>query len=492
MQLYGRLPVFVRLMFFTTNARETSLPAFLSDSQVRAALQRANSLRPQGHLKFPSSMAHAQPQFQAERDLRDAPAIPFYHVFGYPDSSYPSKNPEQSGVPTKFVPGQETASVLKITKRPRLRPKDISHRQSLGSGEQESSSIALSGRNVSGFTSPPAPPDGRFPHPTPSPESFMVDLAFGQRRVTVPGSCRIMSVDDLHSTASAIANLEPASIRLTFEGVTLESDTFLGDYPRMGLSPRVTVSVQPASSGPRKNKNFMGDSVSQSMTLGMSAAGPTPPRTSFAGPDPPVTLSSDSGTSSFVIIVMFEDSSAMRPVVWGDMEVRHLCQLVAAHSHVSPDTGFLQFAGSTLDACRSLRDPPEIRAGERVYAFFSIERALHCVLRAMQGGRPPPSTPPGPQHFGPPLRPGYARPSPPQTYLSSPYSAPAGNLPRPSAGITRATPSDKLRSTFKCPKCLGEMRHWKVWNKGFVRFLSINQLIGPCAGRGFSSGQAHA
>jgi hypothetical protein len=163
-------------------------------------------------------------------------------------------------------------------------------------------------------------------------------------------------------------------------------------------------------------------------------------------------------------------------LVWRDMEVRHLCQLVAAYSHVSADTVFLQFAGFILDACRSLRDPPEIRAGERVYAFFSFERALHGVLRAMQGGGPPPSTPPGPQHFGPPLPPGYARSSPPQAYPPAPYSAPAGNLPRPNAGIARATPSDKLRSTFKCPKFLGEVRHWKVWNQGFVRFLSINQL----------------
>jgi hypothetical protein len=122
-------------------------------------------------------MAHAQPQIQAERDLRNAPARPFYPVTSYPDSSYPSHNPEQSRVPSRFVTGQETASVLKITKHPRLRPKDVSHRQSLGSGEQESSSGSLSGTNASGFTSPPAPPDGRFPHPTPSSEGFMV--AFG-------------------------------------------------------------------------------------------------------------------------------------------------------------------------------------------------------------------------------------------------------------------------------------------------------------------------
>jgi hypothetical protein len=36
--------------------------------------------------------------------------------------------------------------------------------------------------------------------------------------------------------------------------------------------------------------------------------------------------------------------------------------------------------------------------------------------------------------------------------------------------------SDKLRSTFKCPKFLGDARHWKQWNKGFVRYLAIQQL----------------
>jgi hypothetical protein len=82
--------------------RETSplLPAFLSDSQVRTALQRANSLRPQGHLsdepQFPSSLTNAQSQFQAERDWREVPARPPYPIIGYTDSSYPS-NVERSG-----------------------------------------------------------------------------------------------------------------------------------------------------------------------------------------------------------------------------------------------------------------------------------------------------------------------------------------------------------------------------------------------------------
>jgi hypothetical protein len=84
------------------NERETSplLPAFLSDSQVRAALQRANSLKPQGHLsdepQFPSSLANAQSQIQAERDWREAPARPSYPIIGYPDISCPPNTPANS------------------------------------------------------------------------------------------------------------------------------------------------------------------------------------------------------------------------------------------------------------------------------------------------------------------------------------------------------------------------------------------------------------
>jgi hypothetical protein len=51
------------------NARETSLiPEFLSDASVRAALHRANALRPQGHLsdepQFPSALGRSTHVFQ--------------------------------------------------------------------------------------------------------------------------------------------------------------------------------------------------------------------------------------------------------------------------------------------------------------------------------------------------------------------------------------------------------------------------------------------
>ena len=51
----------------------------------------------------------------------------------------------------------------------------------------------------------------------------------------------------------------------------------------------------------------------------------------------------------------------------------------------------------------------------------------------------------------------------------------AGSHPSPATGGTSFV-SDKLRATFKCPKFLGEVRYWKTWNQGFVRFLSINEL----------------
>jgi hypothetical protein len=178
-------------------------PTFLADSQVRAALQRADSLRPQGHLSdepyFPSSVMGVTPLFQDGREQGGILSRDFHPTMGpyaYPDSSYaprspvtlPSQdsNPEHVGVSAKFEQGKETASVLQITRRPRLRPKDISHRQSLGGNGQ---GPLLS---TAGYDSPPptTPPFGisAYPSATPAPRNFMVTLAFGQRRVSLPGS----------------------------------------------------------------------------------------------------------------------------------------------------------------------------------------------------------------------------------------------------------------------------------------------------------------
>jgi hypothetical protein len=101
-----------------------------------------------------------------------------------------------------------------------------------------------------------------------------------------------------------------------------------------------------------------------------------------------------------------------------------------------------------------MADPPAIQVGARVYAFFSIARALRMVVQAMQGGHPPPTTnPPGPVPFGPSLPQGFSR-TPSRTPV-------AGSHPSPAIGGASSV-SDKLRATFKCPKFLGEVRYWKT------------------------------
>ncbi len=89
------------------------------------------------------------------------------------------------------------------------------------------------------------------------------------------------------------------------------------------------------------------------------------------------------------------------------------------------------------------------------------------------GGASPPPPPPGPSSFGHMGSPGTSHPSFPGFRAIAAPPAP-GSSGQP--GTSRSTASDNLRSTFKCPKFLGEARHWKVWNQGFIRFLSINRL----------------
>ncbi len=192
-------------------------PEFLGESQVREALQRANSLRPQGQLDdephFPSSFLGTHSRVRVEGEWggahRDLPPIDPVLV-AYPDASNPSRSPAvrlhsqgpvpaQSEIWTRFQPGNETASVLQLTKRPRLRPKDVTHRQSLGHNQQGSSSSVAPTRLEMGCD-PPSPtvlPFGYVAHPplTPIPRNFMVTLTFGDRRVSVPGSPGLL-VDD--------------------------------------------------------------------------------------------------------------------------------------------------------------------------------------------------------------------------------------------------------------------------------------------------------
>ncbi len=179
-----------------------------------------------------------------------------------------------------------------------------------------------------------------------------------------------------------------------------------------------------------------------------------------------------SNESSFLILLEFEDGRTATQVVWPSMPIRHLCVQIGELARVRPDTVFCYFAGSMLDNERCISDPPAIGDGARVHVFFGIGRALRFVIHSLQGGQPPPTPPPTsppqgpPTPYGPVIPPGFTR-QPPATTPTAP-----GNATHP----TSVSTSDRLRNTFKCPKFLGDPRHWKVWNQGFIRFLSINKL----------------
>ncbi len=178
---------------------------------------------------------------------------------------------------------------------------------------------------------------------------------------------------------------------------------------------------------------------------------------------------------SYRIWLVYEDGRAVSQVVWRTMHIRDLCVRIGEQFQVPPDTVFCYFAGSILDVERQIADPPTIGNGAQVHVFFTIANALRFVVHSMQGGTPPPTTPPptppgppGPQPFGPTVPPGFNR--------VVPLVKDLGTAPRHTESRDRTSASDHLRNTFKCPKFLGDSRHWKTWNQGFIRFLSINKL----------------
>jgi hypothetical protein len=117
-------------------------------------------------------------------------------------------------------------------------------------------------------------------------------------------------------------------------------------------------------------------------------------------------------------------------------------------------------------------------SGTRVFLFFSVQRALQSFGFHPGPGPFHPTTPPSttlapPPTFGPALPPGFTRAA----------RGPSSTL-GPSA---RESLNDKLRGTFKCSKFLVDARHWKQWNKDFVRFLAI-QLLDHVVDASFKQG----
>jgi hypothetical protein len=134
----------------TSSSEEETFPAFLGETQVLETLRRAGDLFQQRHglngttpfapplsdwarlralYGVPPSLANLEPDFSS---TFVAPSVPTKAVpRGYVDSSYALPG---NGVNAKFTAGNESTSVLQLTKRPKLRTKDLAHRQSLGSG----------------------------------------------------------------------------------------------------------------------------------------------------------------------------------------------------------------------------------------------------------------------------------------------------------------------------------------------------------------------
>jgi hypothetical protein len=146
------------------------LPVFLNDPSIRRAMKRADELHIErhGHPAIPVPVSDSYGRLSAIGDGRFS-ALDFHPSLGPSDHEGSSSNADglerglisssvfpsarESGLgsplPAKFgVPGQETASVLQISKRPKLRPKDIAHRKSLAPVSGDQALMSFMGMNV--------------------------------------------------------------------------------------------------------------------------------------------------------------------------------------------------------------------------------------------------------------------------------------------------------------------------------------------------------
>jgi hypothetical protein len=105
--------------------------------------------------------------------------------------------PASSSLLEKFAPGKETESVLKITKRPKLRPKDVSHRRSLDGDAFASSTVGDIGSPapyfLPGLSSHYVPSQVR-PATSEWERHLMITLMIGNQRLVIPGS-QLMTVE---------------------------------------------------------------------------------------------------------------------------------------------------------------------------------------------------------------------------------------------------------------------------------------------------------
>ncbi len=291
---------------------------------------------------------------------------------------------------------------------------------------------------------------------------FLLNLLFGTRGVGVPVTLD-MAVDNLIDIAAGIAQLDTGLVILRFGTVVMQPGMFLRDYLSRADHQGATVTVVSRMSSPR---------VTTPRVITFPPGAPTAPQ----GITSPIMQSERSGTPPspahlftdpmYSINLVYEDGHTISQIVWLGMTIAQLRQIVATPFRVPPERVFFACHGQPLAPGRTLGTPPAILANAYVYAFFS-EHAMHLFLSPGAANFPasPRPQPPysSPQVHGPALPPGFVRQSPgPRDASSHPP--------------TRGAAHDKLRSGFRCPKFLGEARNWKAWNKGFVRFLAIQNL----------------
>ncbi len=190
----------------------------------------------------------------------------------------------------------------------------------------------------------PTGPGVRAVSSTPAPVSVGMDvsansplrviLTFGRRQVNVSGSLR-MSVGELRTMAGSIADLDPASFLLMHGELVLQLCAVLDDYVAfvgsMGFHVTVVISPGALPGGPIPRP------VNSMSRMGSSPASPpNPPQTGLA--TSPLFSPSVPESNSYLILVILEDGRTLQPVVWGTMQVRHLCRQVAEFARVPSDT----------------------------------------------------------------------------------------------------------------------------------------------------------
>ncbi len=457
------------------------------------ALRRANTLHTQrvGHpavlqSRFaPTGDIGGSPAFSWEGPLHSLDLLPPGHFLSAQESSAVDSK-DVDPLPTKFLPGQATESVLKVTKRPKLRAKDVAHRKSLTAADVPTghgtprfwnldSSIVSAGGHVDHAASAPGgyfhtPPTAVGPgtttlervpvtdlprtfHPTnwahggPGSGTIMATLLFGSRGVLVPVEPEML-VRELRLYAARLAELDAATVQLFWSNTMLDPE---GDLTHL-LSWPVPQSV-----------------VIEVRVVNLSSA-PVPQHS------PPGSSSSlaDSEYGPFSVTLVFEDGNFLSQPTWPAVTIQVLRRQITTTFQRNADTIVLVCCGTILAPGRRLSDPPAITNSTRIFVFFSHHRALQYV--GMMSGGDPPSVPPLPSPVAPaPPRPSFGPELPPGFSRGGPAThSPQG--PSPNTLAVRGGTNDKLRATFKCPKFLGDPRHWKQWNKGLIRFMAIQQL----------------